>query len=283
MRKILSIILLGVSCGAFAQTLPTLLLVDSDARQAALCCPGEAARAEYEHLKAAAGGGIWSVSGQASTLLGAEAAYKFPLGIEAGISTKVVVDKPYEITNARGMVSGTFSPLESAFGVFAAYDVLDCLKAGLRARFIYSAVAEYNAASALGTDIYAVYSKGGLKASLETCNLGTRIDFGSGSYPQPSLVRACTAWAPLKGLLVAADADYLFEGALMAGAGIEYAFKGLVALRAGYHYGDASKAIPSYATLGAGLEIKGFSLDGVFLLATDILKGTAMFRIGYEF
>lgn len=123
-----------------------------------------------------------------------------------------------------------------------------------------------------------------LRASVEVCNLGSGLDYGSGPYGQPALARASVAIKPLKGLLLTAGTDYLFSGALMAGTGLEYSIFDLVFIRAGFHYGDAAKAIPSYATVGLGLKLKGFSLDAVTLPGGfSPVCGTTMLRLGYEF
>lgn len=283
MRKLLILIFLSVPCCLSAQTLPTLLLAEKDARQASLCCPGAAAEAEYGTFRATAGGGIWEASGINSSLLGAEATYRLPFGLEAGIFADFVKDEPYDVTNAKGQVTGSFAPTETAVGISAGYPVLDFLKAGLRMRMISSSLAQYHSASAFGADIFAVYMTKGLRASLEVCNLGSGLDYGAGSYSQPSLARIAAGWNPVKGLLVAADADCLFSGAMMAGAGLEYSLFDIVFLRGGYHYGDAAKAIPSYATVGIGLKIKGITMDSVCFLGTESLSGTAMIRLGYGF
>lgn len=281
MRRIPLITLLLCSAALSAQNLP-VLLIQTDARQAALCCPGEAAKADFATLRAGAGYGIWSAAA-GSTLLSADAEYKLPMGLDLGISAVMMRDSEYETANVRGMFSGTYTPQEMAFGLTAGYRFSETLKAGIRGRYIYSSLARSATATAFGGDVYCVYDSRILTASLELCNLGTAINYGYGSYAQPSLVRAGATVRPLNGLLLAADADYLFTGALMAGIGAEYTILDVVSLRAGYHYGDAAKAIPSYATTGAGVTFKGVTLDAVFFLATQKIAGTMMFRLGYAF
>lgn len=282
MRKtVLLIAAAAVSLSVSAQSLP-LLLIDTDARQAALCCPGEAGRQETDTFHADAGYGIWSSSAK-STLLSANAGYKLPSGLYVGLSAAMMKDSQYDISNVKGVVTGQYAPHETVLGLVADYSVTDRITAGIRTRYISSTLARYSYATVIGADAYCAYASGRMKAALEVCNLGNGADYGYGSYPQPSMVRASASIKPFRGFLLAADADRMFSGAFMAGIGAEYGIADIVFLRAGYHYGPETKAIPSYATLGAGGKFKGVSADAVCFLATETLRGTMMFRLGYSF
>ena len=69
----------------------------------------------------------------------------------------------------------------------------------------------------------------------------------------------------------------------MAGLGLEYTLADIVSLRGGFHYGDAAKALPTYASLGLGLQFAGVSLDVTFLTASQSLGNTLLFGLGYSF
>ena len=69
----------------------------------------------------------------------------------------------------------------------------------------------------------------------------------------------------------------------MAGLGLEYGIADIAFVRAGYHYGDAAKALPSYASLGLGAQFAGVSLDLAFLTASESLGNTLLFGLGYSF
>ena len=88
---------------------------------------------------------------------------------------------------------------------------------------------------------------------------------------------------PVSGLTIGAEVDYLFQGGLMAGLGVEYTIVDIVSLRGGFHYGDAAKAVPMYASLGLGVKFAGVHLDAAFLLASKTLGNTLMFGLGYSF
>lgn len=283
MKRLIPTIALLACVSASAQTLPTLLLTDKDARQAALCCPGEAAAAPVAALKADACAGRWVTSGISSTMLYAKAAGRLPSGLEASLSGSLILDKPYDITGENGVVTGQYEPEDYYIGLGVSYPFTDCLKAGLRARYICSYLGYGAVASAGGGDIFAMYVRKSFRASLEACNLGSGLEYGAGSYAQPSLARATACWSPFKWVLLAAGADCLFSGTVMAGAGAEFSIADMVFLRGGYHYGDGAGAIPSYATAGAGVKYKGISVDAVCILASQVLSGTAALKLGYEF
>ena len=82
---------------------------------------------------------------------------------------------------------------------------------------------------------------------------------------------------------MAAEADYLFAGALMAGFGLEYCIQQIAFLRAGFHYGDAAKALPTFVSLGAGVQFACVHLDLSFLTASKTLGNSLMVGLGYAF
>ena len=88
----------------------------------------------------------------------------------------------------------------------------------------------------------------------------------------------------LAGITASAEVDYLLSGALMASLGAEYWFlNDHLGVRAGYHYGDAAKAIPSYASLGLGAKFAGISFDFAYLLGSSAIGGSLCFGLGYSF
>ena len=75
------------------------------------------------------------------------------------------------------------------------------------------------------------------------------------------------------------------ESSFSVGIGGEYIFKQMIAFRAGYHYGDETKYIPSYASLGLGFNFFGFNLNGAYLIASkdSPMKNTLMVTLGWGF
>ena len=84
----------------------------------------------------------------------------------------------------------------------------------------------------------------------------------------------------LEGVL---DADWYFSGAMSAGAGAEYGYADIVFLRAGYHYGADDCVLPSFASLGVGVQYLGARIDFSYLTGNDYLGGTFTIGLGYSF
>ena len=85
------------------------------------------------------------------------------------------------------------------------------------------------------------------------------------------------------GFQASAEVDYLFAGAIMAGIGAEYGFKDIAFIRAGFHYGDAQKAIPTYASVGLGVQYWGVRLDATWITASSVLGNSLGFSLSYSF
>ena len=69
----------------------------------------------------------------------------------------------------------------------------------------------------------------------------------------------------------------------MAGLGVEYTIVDIVSLRGGFHYGDAAKAVPTYASLGLGVHVAGLVFDAAYLLASETVGGSLCITLGYSF
>lgn len=69
----------------------------------------------------------------------------------------------------------------------------------------------------------------------------------------------------------------------MAGAAAQYDWNDCLFVRCGYHYGDETKAIPSYASAGIGVKLSGVSLDAVWLFASGTLRNSFALSLGYSF
>jgi len=230
----------------------------------------------------AAGYGRWQPKVASVNLISAAGYFRATEKLAIGLQFKDFAYPEYAIVTADGRTNGVFSPVEMAVGLGAAYQIVDGLSAGLSLRFVNSTLAEDAKASAFGADLSLKYEKDAFQAGLSVNNIGTPISYGDGKYGQPGIVRAGGAYS-ISDLTVSAEVDYLFSGALMAGLGLEYGIADIVALRGGFHYGDAAKAIPTYASLGLGLKYAGVHLDCAFLTASKTLGNSLMLSLGYAF
>ena len=233
-------------------------------------------------MAVAAGFGMWQPKAANANLLSAGGYYRISEKFAIGLQFKDMLYSAYGIVAADGRSKGTYSPSEMAVGLGFSYRIADGFSAGLTLRYLGSSLAENTKASAFGGDVALKYEKDAFQAGLSVCNIGTPVNYGEDNYTQPGIVRAGAGYS-VAGLNIGAEVDYLFSGALMAGLGLEYTLADIVSLRGGFHYGDAAKAIPMYASLGLGVQFAGFHLDAAFLTASKTLGNTLMFSLGYAF
>ncbi|MBO4917186.1 MAG: PorV/PorQ family protein [Bacteroidales bacterium] len=283
MKRLVICILAGLAAvgAARAQSAPALL-VPGDARTLSLGMT-KAPPGSFETVRTAVTGGLWAPGSASNTYLGADVALKLSPGFTLFVDGRYFRDKPYDITNAQGSVSGTYTPADMFFSLGGSFNVSEALALRLDGRVISSSIAPSAKATGFCGDLSAIYGGDGFQASLAVRNLGPGLDYGGGSNPLPSLVSLAGAYSPMAALTLNLEADYLFSGALMAGLGVEYGIADIAFLRAGFHYGDAAKALPSYVSLGLGLEFTGITFDLAYLTASETLGNTVMVGLGYSF
>lgn len=282
MKKISILLILILSAqAAFAQAVPTLL-VPADSRSLAM--GGVALPKDASKLDVQAFYGMWAPKSAGSTLLGGDVFFRLNDRVALNVEGRVFSDKPYDITNAQGQVTGTFSPKDLIFGAGVSVAFSDAFGATLKARYVSSAIAPDGQGGAFCADLGVDYKGEIAFASAGVRNLGSQINYGgSSSYALPAMAAVSGGVRPVAGLTVGAEVDYLFSGALMAGLGVEYTIVDIVSLRGGFHYGDAAKAIPMYASLGLGVKFAGVHLDFTYLLASETLGNSLMVGLGYSF
>lgn len=238
-----------------------------------------AAALQDSRLDVAAGYTLWMPKVSKTGLLSASGYYKVTDRLAVGIDGKSFSSPTYTITTTDGRAKGTFTPKEMAFGAGASFRIFDGFAAGLHLKLATSSLAEEAKATAFGADLSLKYEKDALQAGLAVDNLGGKVKYGEdSSYPMPMCIRAGAAYS-IAGLTASAEGAFL-SGGMMAGAGVEYAIRDMVFLRGGYHYGGA---IPSYASLGAGVKVAGVHLDFAYLLASETVGGSLMATLGYRF
>lgn len=233
--------------------------------------------------------GTWQPTAAGNSLFDGAGTFKVGQNLGLGFAGRYFAHPAYDVTDKNGTLTGQFSPKEMDFAVGAAYKVVDFLSIGAGLRYTGSTLAAGSKASALSADLALMARVKGLQLALGLAHLGSKPDYGTGTYDLPSMIRLGAAY-PLQmkeahRLTLSVEARYLLSAASVAAAlGLEYAFKDLVFVRAGYHYGDALKAIPSYASVGAGLKFAGISLGGAYLLAggDSPLKNSLSLSLGFD-
>lgn len=291
MRKIIaSILFLGICTGVFAQAVP-FLNIPSDARTAAMGSTGIAlekgaftiddnmATSAMTHRTAAFGANFWSWAPSTSALKLINAGGYYHFGkFAVALGGRYCIEKPYDIISAVGKPLGTYQPSSFTLGAGFAYRIIDPLALGVTVRYVSANYSENTKAGTVAADINATFSKGGLRAAVGVANLGGKI---KGS-PLPAMAKVGAAYH-IGGFQASAEVDYLFAGAIMAGIGAEYGFKDIAFIRAGFHYGDAQKAIPTYASVGLGVQYWGVRLDATWITASSVLGNSLGFSLSYSF
>ncbi len=295
-RIIISLFLPALAAvAASAQSMPSLLIptdpasasvagsgIARDATSSAVADNASAMSFSSKTFAVGASYGMWAPEAADSKLADVGAYYKFGGKFALGLSGSYIADHQTNITNANGLVTGTFSPKDIVARVGVSYLITDCLSAGVTAKMIYSSIGPDISGTAFGGDISIMYRREALSAAAAVCNLGTAINYGGESYSMPMLVKAGAAYTVV-GLTVSAETDYLFEGAFAAALGAEYNIADIAFLRAGYHYGAKDKGLPSFASVGLGVKYAGFELNVAYLLASQTLCNTLQLGLGYSF
>lgn len=282
MKKILIFLCMILAAqAAFAQAAPSLL-VPADARGLAL--GGVQLPSDASKLDVRAFYGMWAPQTAGSSLIGADVFFRAGKKVDLSVEGRTFLDKPYDVTTAQGQVRGTFRPNDLIVGLGVRVNVSDAFSIGLKARMISSAIAENAKGTAFGGDLDVAYTGEIFRVSLGARNIGSKLSYGGKqSYALPGLAALQGSVCPVEGLTIAAEADYLFSGAMMAALGVEYTIAEIVSLRGGFHYGDAAKALPTFASVGLGAQFSGVRLDVTFLTASKTIGNTLMFGVGYSF
>lgn len=257
------------------------LLVPSDSRSIAMGV--SALQPTAPKMDAKALFGLWAPNAANNTIVGADVFFRIGDKIAVSAEGREFIDKPYDIVNDKGVTEGTFAPSDLIVGLGGSFAATEQISVGAKLRILSSKLASDIKGSAFCADLSARYSGGIFDAGLSLRNLGSKIDYGAGGYALPAFLAADGTFSPLNGLTVAAEVDYLFAGALMAGLGAEYTLMDIVSVRGGFHYGDASKALPTYVSLGLGVKFAGVHLDAAFLTASEALGNTLLVGLGYSF
>lgn len=233
--------------------------------------------------------GMWQPSFGNDKVIGASAAIKATKKLAFGAAFKYFAQPSYETTTDSGTASrdGSFRPSEFNVAVGGSFAMTNYLSVGLTARMLHNSLAEDVSATVFGANLGIYFRMKGISAGVSVNNLGTKAKFGESAQTQPMMAKLGAGYTRPFGkhaLSATAEADFLFAGAVMAGAGIEYSFSDLLFIRGGYHYGAPHKAvIPSYGSAGLGVKLFGIRFDAAYLFGSEILKNSLGLSLGYEF
>lgn len=238
-------------------------------------------------LDVAAGYQMW----QASETGNVSAAGAWNIGGKFGVSAGFTYGMctAYDIYDASGSVSGSFTPSEMQANVGLGWKFMPWLSVGANVKYLTNTLAEGAGYGAVSSDIFLMSRLDGLSLALGVSSLGTSIESASGDkFQLPASLTFGAGYlaefADVHRVELLLDADWYFAGALSAVLGAEYCWDDMVSVRAGYRYGGKS-VIPSHASVGSGVKLFGISLDLAYLIASgdSPLQNTLTFGLGYTF
>lgn len=222
-------------------------------------------------LDVAAGYAMWQPSAMKSDVISAAGTFvlKEKIGVSLGMSYGM--NPSYDITDASGLVTGSFTPSDLQIGAGISWRFLSFLSVGANVGYASSTLAEGASYGAVNADVYAMAKFGGLKAAAGVKGLGTAVKSASGaSFKLPMAAVAGVGYELGLGekskVDVNLDAEYYMKDGVAVAAGASYTFARMFTVRAGYRYGG-NTVLPSFASVGAGFSLFGAGIDIAYLIA----------------
>lgn len=239
-----------------------------------------------EAVSASAGYRLWSPGNLASSNFDA----RFSLsreGFSAGADLLYAVGDEYESFNADGFAAGKFTPSQYRASAYGAYCLSERLSLGARLSYAGQNLAEDGAFGAAFADLSATYKLAGTTLSAGLATIGAPVkDAAGNAFALPSSAFAdvaCRLGLPSDlSAEAGAQMQYFFDGAVAAGAGVDIAWNSLLHVRCGYYLATEKSPVPSFLSLGTGLDIKGLKIDLCYI-ASGLASGSLAFNLGYSF
>lgn len=304
MKKIIyTLALMAVSFVAGAQALPftaadydpavmakggAFMTETSGTAFAAFGNPAAAPFAEKK-VDAAVGYTMWQPSGVSSNVLAAGGTFVMCEKIGVSLGMTYGMNAPYDIVDGSGLVSGTFSPSDLQVNAGLSWKFLPFLSVGASFGYASSTLADGVSYGAFNADVFAMAKFGGLKASAGVKSLGSGVKSSSGaSFALPMAAVAGVGYTADFGeknsVDVNVDAEYYIDGGVAVAGGASYTFAKLATVRAGYRYGG-STVLPSFASVGAGVNLFGVHIDVAYLIGgkDSPMSNTLCLSAGWAF
>lgn len=234
-----------------------------------------------------AGYTLWQLEAVKTNSINVGGAYKIKdrFGVAAALSYGM--SPGYDIVDGTGAVKGTFKPSSMQFNAGFAWRFIESVALGVNVGYATSKLAEGHSYGAVDADLFAMARFSGFKAAIGLTEIGTKVKSSTGaSFSLPTAIKAGAGYelsfGEKHGFSADASVDYFLSDGIAAAAGLEYSFDGMVAARAGYRYGG-NTAIPSYASVGAGICFAGVKADLAYLIGNAITGNSLCISVGYTF
>lgn len=240
-------------------------------------------------LDVAASYSSWQPDGASANVIDFGVAGSFgKFGICAGISYGMGAG--YDIYDASGQKSGTFSPNEMVAGAGLSWRIVKFLSVGVNLKYATEKLAEGSSYGTFAADALVMGKFGDFRVTAGARNFGGKVKAADGtSFSIPSSVAAGVSFdhtfAGKHCLGAALNGDCYFEGGAVASIGAGYTYNDLVSVRAGYSNASGKAPAASFASIGAGVHFFGIRLDFAYLIASSDspLANTFSVGLGYSF
>ncbi len=284
----------------FAQSLPFLNISPDAASQAmagASVASEASAFAIYNNASAVAlsednfavGASLntWNVSEVSNKMISAGAFFKVTDKIGIAASYRSFENPEYSMYDDQCAYLGEYTPVDSSIDIALAYAISDNLSIGVTYKTISSKLSDSYSGSASGFDLGATYKLDLLTVGASLSNIGSISYDGGSENSLPTIAKAGASYKALDSdlldVLFNAQAEYLTEeSALGVALGAQCTIFNSISARAGYYVSGDETIMPSYLSLGAGLDISFCSINASYLVS-EMLGGSLNLSVGVKF
>lgn len=198
----------------------------------------------------------------------------------------------YDVYNSGGYKSGVYKPSQMLVGVGAGYRFLDYLSADVKLKYMTdkpASEANYNAfaADVAVTGMIELSESSSIAAEFGAYSIGSKLSSASGhKFSLPSSVGLSGAYIQdfneKNSISVLLKGNYYLHKAFSAAVAAEAKIADMVSVSLGYCLG-AKYVLPSYASVGAGVQFAGVKVNAAYLLGESSIGNTIAVSLGYSF
>ena len=265
-----------------------------------------AAALSDDDLAVSASYGMWQPKLANMTNFAVGAFYKFSDRYTVGLGFRGLMQPLGNLTDGNGVIlsrgaTSTKMSVEASFGMH----IIKGFAAAVNFHFFYDDMLTHtdlgDNGMGFGVDVDLMYSHKYFNVALSAKNLGPDMSYGTGvTQPLPMEFRLGYSGDyevvdDILDITPAVDANCVMisnQGSpitpvITAGVGAEFEFIDMVSIRGGYRYSADDSNIPSYATVGLGVEFFGIGIDAAYYIGTglagDVLTNSFKVGLSYRF
>ena len=246
--------------------------------------------------------GMWQPKLANMTNFAVGAFYKFSDRYTVGLGFRGLMQPLGNYMDENGIMvsqgaTSTKMSVEASFGMH----IIKGFAAAVNFHFFYDMLMQDSNGMGFGVDVDLMYSHKYFNVALSAKNLGPDMSYGTGvTQPLPMEFRLGYSGDyevvdDILDITPAVDANCVMisnQGSaitpvITAGVGAEFEFIDMVSIRGGYRYSAKEAFMPSYATVGLGVEFFGIGIDAAYYIGTglagDVLTNSFKVGLSYKF